>query len=304
MNVSKHILAMLCAAAAVFSVSAESAQKPAAAASAAPAVVEEQESNLPSLELSFDYCTRQMTYGLTDNPDPIFQIGGVIEWKGFSFEVGSIWDTSDWGKSPDNGGYGNREYKYQELTFGPGYSFELSPDDFSWLPTTIELGGNYIYEYHPATSRRLYGRADTNPDTQFINVNAGLPDLWLRPSLSVEFDIDNEMGAQYYLAEIGHTFVLAGKEDDPLLDFDLTAGLGFGNAKRNKYDADWHECGFKDVSLTATLTWYPCDHISVSPYLVASDQLGGPLRDAARDSDGDEHKHAYLYGGLAVTASF
>ena len=293
MNVSKYILAMLCAAGAAFAVSAQTA---------APVAVEEQESDLPSLEVTFDYCTRQMTYGLTDNPDPIYQIGGVIEWKGFSFEVGSIWDTTDWGK--DYGEYGDRENKYQELTFGPGYTFELSPDDFSWLPTTVELGANYIYEYHPATSRRLYGRADTNPDTQFINASIALPDLWLEPCLSAEYDIDNEMGAQYYLAEIGHTFVLVGGEDDPVLDFGLTAGLGFGNAKRNEYDADWHKCGFKDLSLTATLTWYPCEHISISPYLVASEQLTSELRDAAEESDGDEHKHAYLYGGLAVTASF
>lgn len=304
MNVSKHILAMLCAAGAVCAVSAESAQKTAAAAPAEPVAIEEQEDDLPSLELSFDYCTRQTTYGLTDNPDPIYQIGGVIEWRGFSFEVGSIWDTSHWGKSPENGGYGDRKNKYQELTFGPGYSYQFSPDDFSWLPTTVELGGNYIYEYHPATPRRHYGRADTNPDTQFINVNAGLPDLWLEPALSVEFDIDNEMGAQYYLAEIGHTFLLLGKEDDPLLDFGLTAGLGFGNAKRNEYDADWHKCAFKDVSLTGTLTFYPCRYVSIAPYVVVSDQLGGPLRDAARESDGSDHKHAYLYGGVALTASF
>ena len=157
----------------------------------------------PAFEAAADFCSRQLTYGLVDNRDPILTLEALAEWRGFNLWAGAILDTTAWGRK--HGGYGNRTGTYQEFAFGPGYVHAFSPDDYARLPTTLELFVNYIYEYHPPVNR---WKGEENPDTQFINVGAALPDLWMAPALSAEFDIDNEYGAMYVAAEIGHTFTL------------------------------------------------------------------------------------------------
>ena len=91
----------------------------------------------PAFELAVDFCSRQLTYGLVDNRDPIFTVEALAEWHGFTFEAAMIFDTTKWGRK--HGGYGNRQGTYQELAFGPGYIYALSPEDVRLLPTTVEL---------------------------------------------------------------------------------------------------------------------------------------------------------------------
>lgn len=256
----------------------------------------------PEFELSFDMATRQQTYGLIDNEDPIATLGGVMEWHGFTLEGAAIFDFTDWGKREDRGCYGDRKHKYQEFAFGPGYGYTLDDSLISGLPTPIELSMNYIYEHHPDTKGR-YGE-ETNPDTQFLNFSVGLPDLFLSPSLSCELDIDNEVGAQYYLAEISHTFALIGTEEDSVLDLNLSAGIGFGNAKRNRYDAGWDSVGFKDINATASLAWHVCEHFEISPYVSVFEQLNDHMQDAARDTDPERGDHCFIIGGISATATF
>lgn len=265
-------------------------------------VVAETEDAL-SFELAFDFCTRQLTYGLVDNRDPILALEGVAEWHGFTFETAVLFDTTKWGRK--NCGYGNRQGKYQEIAFGPGYAYTFTPDAWRRLPTSVELFLNYIYEYHPPARK---SRGEENPDTQFINMGMTLPDLWLAPWLSAEFDIDNECGAVYLTAGVQHTFTLVsapdGREIDPL-SLTLCGGLGFGNPKRNRYDAGFDNYAVKDAHLSAALEWQISDHVVVSPYLAVYEQLHGRLRDASRRYiNGETHASTQLIGGLRLTAAF
>jgi len=257
----------------------------------------------PSFEVAADLCSRHLTYGLVDNRDPVVTAEAALEWRGFTFETALIFDTTKWGER--HGGYGNRQGRYQEFAFGPGYVHNLAPDDLRALPTTVELFGNYIYEYHPHVRK---SRGEKNPDTQFINVGAALPDLWLTPALSAEFDIDNESGAVYLCAGVGHTFALVsaagGRETDPL-SLSVGAGVGFGNPKRNTYDAEFDAYAFKDIWVSAALEWQLTDHVALTPYVAAYEQLHDRLREAARASSDDEtHASAQLIGGVRLAASF
>lgn len=265
-------------------------------------VAAETEDDL-AVELTLDFCTRQLTYGLVDNRDPILALEGVAEWHGFTFETAVLFDTTKWGRK--HGGYGNRQGKYQEIAFGPGYTHTFTPDEYRRLPTSVEVYLNYIYEYHPPVRKN---RGEENPDTQFINMGMTLPDLWLAPWLSAEFDIDNECGAVYLNAGVQHTFTLVsapdGREIDPL-SLTLCGGLGFGNPKRNRYDAGFDNYAVKDAHLSAALEWQISDHVVLSPYLAVYEQLHGRLRDASRRYiNGETHSSTQLIGGLRLTAAF
>lgn len=256
-----------------------------------------------SFEVAADFCTRQLTYGLVDNRDPILTLGGLAEWNGFTFETAVIFDTTKWGRK--HGGYGNRQGKYQEIAFGPGYAHTFTPEEWRRLPTAVEVYLNYIYEYHPPVRK---SRGEENPDTQFINVGLTLPDLWIAPWMSAEFDIDNESGAAYLNAGVRHSFTLVkaagGRETDPL-SLTLCGGIGFGNPKRNRYDAGFDAYAVKDAHLSAELEWQITDQLVLSPYVAVYEQLHGRLRHAARHYiDGESHASTQLIGGLRLTAAF
>jgi len=275
----------------------------AAADSAAAQPLDAPQEHAPTFEAAVDFSSRQLTYGLVDNRDPILTLEVLAEWHGFNFWAGAILDTTAWGRK--HGGYGNRKGTYQEFAFGPGYVCAFSPDDYARLPTTLELFVNYIYEYHPPVNR---WKGEDNPDTQFINVGAALPDLWLAPALSAEFDIDNEYGAMYLAAEIGHTFTLvqaAGNREADLLSLSVGGGVGFGNPRRNRHDTGFDTYAFKDVWASAALEWQLTDHIVLSPYVALFEQVHGRLRDAARRYiEGETHASTQLVGGLRVAATF
>lgn len=266
--------------------------------------VAEKPRNDLAIELTADYCTRQLTYGLIDNRDPIVTLEGVAEWHGFTFETAVIFDTTKWGRK--NCGYGNRQGKYQEIAFGPGYAHTFTPDEWRRLPTSVEVFLNYIYEYHPQVRK---SRGEENPDTQFINAGMTLPDLPVAPWMSAEFDIDNECGAVYLNAGVQHAFTLiqaaGGRETDPL-SLTLCGGVGFGNPKRNRYDAGFDAYAFKDAHISAELEWQITDQLVLSPYAAVYEQLHGRLRDAAcrRSIDGESHNSTQLIGGLRLTAAF
>lgn len=257
----------------------------------------------PVFDVALDLCSRQLTYGLVDNRDPIMTAEGAVAWGDFSLETTVIFDTTDWGRR--HGGYGDRQGEYQEFAFGPGVTHSFAPEDHAFLPTPLELGARYVYEYHPPVNKQ---NGESNPHTQFVYLTAGLPDLWLAPALSAEFDIDNESGAVYLGAEVGHSFALVsaagGRQTDPL-SLSVGAGVGFGNPKRNKYDADFDAYAFKDVWVSAALDWQITDNVVLSPYVAVYEQLHRRLREAARGYiDGENHESPQVVGGLCLAASF
>jgi hypothetical protein len=299
MNSSKHFIAVLCAAGAAFAVSAEEGKQVSLLErQEGPEGVAEKKGDAPEFEASLDFCSRQITYGIPDNSEPIATLSGEVSWHGFSFEGNAIYDLTKWGEK--HGGYGNRKFKYQEINFGPGYEYTMGDP----LPTPLTLSAKYTYEWHPAADKTRWGDgADPNPDTQFIYLCAGLNELWLKPTVKAEFDIDNEVGAIYLYPTIGHDWLLAGTGDSPDLEFGVELGLGIGNAKRNRLDADHDEWGFKDVNGTAMLTYHVTGWLSVSPYFQVSEEVTGWMRDAAEEADKDGGSLYYI-GGCTVAAAF
>ena len=257
----------------------------------------------PAFEVAVDFCTRQLSYGLVDNRDPIVTLEAAVGWRGFTFGSAMIYDTTEWGRQ--HGGYGNRKGRYQELAFGPEYGQTFSSEDYSFLFTSVEGFVGYVYEYHPPVRKT---RGERNPDTQFAHAGFAFPDLWLKPAVSAELDIDNEVGAIYLAAEGGHAFTLigaAGGREVDFLSLFVCGGVGFGNAKRNRTDAGFEASAFKDVWLTLALDWHLTDHVCLSPYVAASEQLHRRLREAARTSyAGETHASTQLVGGLRLAASF
>lgn len=268
-----------------------------------PLAEEGDDGNMPAFEVGIDVTSRQLTYGLVDNRDPIFTLSGIMEWHGFALEAAGIFDTSHWGKK--EGGYGDRKWRYQEFDIGIGYSFLLDATDHEFLPTSIEFGINYTYAYYPRANELKW---DKTHDTQFINLGLKLPDLFLEPELTVEFDIDDEMGAIYFNLAGTHAIPLiaaAVEGDADPLTLELGAGIGLGNAKRNRYDADVDRFGFKDIGLSLALVWQPCECFTIAPYVAVYEQLDGSLRDAARFYiEGEKHRSTQFVGGITLSASF
>ena len=78
---------------------------------------------MPEFTAGVDVSSQQMTRGLVDNDDPIFTLSGSVAWQMLSFAVDGIFDTTDWGET--DGGYGDREWKYQELDLTPALCADL-----------------------------------------------------------------------------------------------------------------------------------------------------------------------------------
>lgn len=311
MRNSKHAVAMFCAAGIGILPSAGSAQQEMKeqgfnAKNSTPvqadAIKEESGLKLPAFEVAVDFCSREITYGIPDNSDPILTYSGTVDWYGLGAEVNVINDLTRWGEK--EGGYGNRRFKYQEINFGPGYTYTLDDSLIPSFPTPLELGLKYIYEWHPPVNHvyRVDGE-DGNPDTQFIYFDVALKDLWLKPAIEFEWDIDRDRNALYVNPSIGHDWLLFGSDDSPTLEFGAQLGVGFGNARRNEIDADHAESGFKDVNGQLSFAWHLTDWATLSPYFQVSDELTPWMREAAEaaDSHGD---HLYFIGGCTLAFHF
>ena len=251
----------------------------------------------PSAEVVVDFSSRQLTRGSVDNADPILTGTAAVGVGPLSFEVAGIFDTTDWGET--DGGYGDRKWKYQELDLTPALSWTFE----DLLPTPLEVELAYCWQHHPSATDEE--GEDANPDTQTINFALGLPDVPLSPSVSLEWDIDDEEGAVYAMLGVSHAFELlaaADEEEDPVLALELNAGLGMGNSKRNDYDAEWDHASLKDVQVGAALPWN-VGPVCISPYVYCTEQVEHALREAAEDSDPDGHSFQWC-AGVSVAASF
>lgn len=252
---------------------------------------------VPEATVGADFASQQMTYGLVDNDDPIVTGSASLAWGFFSFGVEGIFDTTDWGET--DGGYGDREWKWQELDLTPAVSWTF--EELVGTPLEAEL--SYSWQHHP-DAKDEEGE-DANPDTQVIGLSLGLPEVLLSPSLAVEWDVDDEEGAVYAQLGVSHAFdlIAADEEDeDPALALELHAGLGMGNAKRNECDAEWDHASLKDVEVGAALPWN-VGALTVSPYVLCTEQVEHALRRASKAADPDGESFQWV-AGIAVEATF
>ncbi len=276
------------------------------AAAADPAAEAEkgeiEETPVVSAEFGLQFDSKYMTYGVVDGKDPIVTPSAKLTF--FDWVYGSVEAIYDVTKgNGKRGGYGNRAGKYTTLDAIAGVAHEFDLGD---ALGTLGVDFNYIYEYIP----RHNGSMD---DTQYLNLELSLGDLWLEPTLGIERDLMADDGT-YVNLELGHTFGILGDGEGPTLTFKPSVAQGLGNSLRTKgYFADssdgFSHGGLMDTTLKGEFELKLCDNVSLTAYLAYSDYwLDANMRDAARAYNaewGKSSDHSWnVYGGLGLTVSF
>ncbi len=293
MNITK----IACVAAVCGCVSLATADEPAEAEKG-----EVEETPVVSAEFGLQFDSKYMTYGVVDGKDPIVTPSAQLTFFDWAYVgVESIFDvTKGNGK---RGGYGNRAGKYTTLDAIVGLAHEF---DLGETLGTLGVDFNYIYEYIP----RYH---DSMDDTQYLNLELSLGDLWLEPTLGIERDLMADNGT-YVNLELGHTFTLAGDGEGPTLTFKPSVAQGLGNSLRTKgYFADssdgFSHGGLMDTTLKGEFELKLSENVSLAAYVAYSDYwFDSNMRDAARAYNaewGKSSDHSWnVYGGLGVTVSF
>ena len=259
---------------------------------------EVEETPIVSSEFGLQFDSKYMTYGVIDGKDPILTPSAKLTFFDWAYVgVESIFDlTKGNGKRGD---YGNRAGRWTtlDMTVGLAHEFDLG-DTLGALSVDV----NYIYEY-------LRRHHSDMGDTQYVNLELSLGDLWFEPTLAIERDLMADDGT-YVNLEVGHTFALIGDEEDPTLTFKPSIGQGFGDKHRTRgYELADDHGGVMDTTIKGEFEWAVCDHVALTAYIAYSDYwFDSKLRDGARAYNGAwgsscDHSWSF-YGGVGVTVSF
>ena len=316
---TKKLMTVACAAALCGGVWAADEAKPVPTSTANAEkevqVEEKDDSPLVAVEAGLALDSRYMTYGVIDGKDPILTPSAQIkffDWVYFGVE--SIFDMTK--ANGKRGGYGNRAGQWTTLDAIVGLAHDF---DCGETLGALSVDFNYIYEY---VRRYKYhnssGEDKDMRDTQYLNLELSLSDLWFEPTLAIERDLMADDGT-YVNFEIGHAFPLIdgeGEDEDPVLAFRPSVGQGFGNTLRvrhydfyTKSGDELDHGGLMDTTIKGELTWNICDHVSLTGYVAYSDYLfDGNMRDGARAHNamwGHRCDHSWnFYGGIALGVSF
>ena len=259
---------------------------------------EVEETPIVSAEFGLQLDSKYMTYGVVDGKDPILTPSAQLTFFDWAYVgVESIFDlTKGNGKRGD---YGNRAGKWTTLDAIVGLAHEF---DLGETLGALSVDVNYIYEY-------LRRHHSDMGDTQYVNLELSLGDLWLEPTLGIERDLMADDGT-YVNLEIGHTFALVGDDEDPTLTFRPSIGQGLGDKHRTRgYELADDHGGLMDTTIKGEFEWAVCDHVALTAYIAYSDYwFDSKLRDGARAYNGawgSSCDHSWnFYGGVGVTVSF
>jgi len=261
---------------------------------------EVEETSIVSAEFGLQLDSKYMTYGVIDGKDPILTPSAQLTFFDWAYVgVESIFDlTKGNGKRGD---YGNRAGRWTtlDMTVGLAHEFDLG-DTLGALSVDV----NYIYEY-------LRRHHSDMGDTQYVNLELSLGDLWFEPTLAIERDLMADEGT-YVNLEVGHAFALIGDDEDPTLTFKPSIGQGFGDKHRTRgYELADDHGGLMDTTIKGEFEWAVCDHVALTAYIAYSDYwFDSKLRDGARAYNGawghgDKYADSWnFYGGVGVTVSF
>ena len=261
------------------------------------------ETPIVSAEVSLAFDSKYLSYGFIDNNEPILTPSGALtffDWV--TLGSSAIFDLTPYGR---RAGYKDREWKTIEYhpTANLGHTF--GPDDFAWLPTTVEFSFGYDYEYHP---RVCTEGAPRGGDTQYVTFELSLPDLWLEPAFLYERDLMRDNGT-YLQLELGHTLELI----EETLTFKPSIAQGWGNAQRLRDyacradDEPLDYAALMDTVVKGEFEWTITDGVALSAYVAYSDFLfdAGVREAAARyEATGDCGRSWNFLAGAALTVSF
>lgn len=240
-----------------------------------------------------DYCSKQLTYGLIDNPHGILTPSAEISYGHedyFTLAIGAeaIFDTTNFGAK--DGGYNDRRYKYQEFAFGLTLSKVWKTADA--IGSNLETAINYTYEYHPRACKKP-AQGWSNPDTQWLNLEVSAGDYWLVPTFALEYNIDDQQdskGAIYATFDVSHEFDISelfGCEEGFAT---LTPVLGFGMGNQDRNEADFgienaDNFMLRDGYASLELAISPFEGFTVAPYVGCHQQIDSDAKDATGDDD-------------------
>lgn len=262
---------------------------------------ETEETPVVSAEFGISFDSKYISYGVVDGKDPIVTPGVTLTF--FDWVYGGVEAIFDVTKTNGRrGGYGNRAGRYTtlDMTAGVAHDFDLGE-----TLGALSVDFNYIYEYIP-THRHA---GEGCPDTQYLNLELSLGDLWLVPTLAIERDLMADDGT-YVNFSLSHTFDLVGEGDDATLTFTPSVGQGFGDKKRTRgYELADDHAGLMDTTIMGEFEYKVCENVSLTAYAAYSDYwFDRKLRDGAREYNSAWgsgcHRSYSFYGGLGMTVSF
>ena len=321
---SRHMIAAFCAAGLAFGALADEAKTEAAPEEAAELSwapgegVTFGETKIVSAEVGVAFDSKYMTYGVIDGKDPILTPSATLTFFDWAyFGVSSIFDLTKGNgiHKPHRGDYGIRAGRYTTIDATAGIAHDF---DTCEALGALSVDFNYIYEYiHRYHDEEGHDCVD---DTQYLNLELSLGDLWFEPAFAVERDLILDDGT-YCNFSVGHAFPLIdggeGEDEDPLLAFRPSVGQGFGTAKRAAGYFPKHKDseealdhgGFMDTTIKGELTWNVGAGVSLSAYVAYSDYwFDGNMRDGARAHNAawgtSCDKSWTVYAGVALGVSF
>jgi len=259
---------------------------------------EEEDGSFASAETYVGVASRYITYGLISGKDPIVRANGYVtflDWWYIGAEM--LFDmTKGNGK---RGGYGNHAGKLMTLDAQTGLAHKF---DLGETLGTLGVDFYFTYEWIP----RHHGIMN---DTDYLDIELTLNDLWFEPKLWIERDMMLDEGT-YVNLEVGHTFALVGEGKDAELTFKPSFAQGFGNTLRTRgYDLADDHGGVMDSTIKGVFVWTLCENVKVKAYVAYSDYwFDRTLRHGARDHNGawgSSCDHSWnFYGGVGVAMSF
>jgi len=192
----------------------------------------EDREGLPTVEASINYGSMKIERGQVENRDSVFGWELELEWFGVFGGVESCYDMT---------GINNRRGRYNEVESFLGY--RRSFGDFT-------ASAAYVYK------RCLL----EEPDTQEVELEFEYETKWVTPFLEWEIDTKQKPGAMYGELGVKREWELHDRVTAIAL-----AGVGAGNASRNRMDFDADRCAFRDLHLGLGLEIELCPHAKLVP---------------------------------------
>ena len=261
---------------------------------------EEEEDSLVSAEFNLGVDSRYITYGVMDGKDPIVRANGYVtflDWWYIGAEV--LFDVTKGNGKRGPYGWGNRAGKYTTVDAQTGLAHEF---DLGEMLGTLGVDFYYTYEY---VARHHH----TMNDTQYVDVELTLNDLWLEPRLWIERDLMADDGT-YVNLEVGHTFPLVGDGEDATLTFKPSFAQGWGNTRRTRgYALAEDHGGFMDSTIKGEFAYKISENVKIKAYVAYCDYwFDRHLREGARAYNGawggSNDRSWNFYGGIGVALEF
>ena len=259
------------------------------------------EQPIVSAEFEVKFDSKYITYGVMDGMDPIARLNGYVtffDWWYVGAEILTDLTKGNGKRTPY--GYGNRAGKLMTLDAATGIAHEF---DLGEALGKLAVDFYYTYEYLPR-------HAGTMNDTQYLDLELQLKDLWLEPKLWIERDLMADEGT-YVNLELGHGFKIEAIEG---LTLRPSIAQGLGNSLRTKgYFSDvadgFSHGGLMDTTVKGELEYEFTDWLTFGAYVAYYDYLfDSNMRDAARAYNAQwgkscDHSYNFVFG-VSLKATF